>query len=126
MFDAGGQVACPAGTVPCGGGIGFTGGIAGAGDNINTSAPTGNGWEGRYNNTSIRPDDHFAVVCRRQGEAAPMVHPGQPMMPFDAGHAEPCRTPNRRSFTGTPTSALAVGLACGFPGAGGPVAGGCG
>ena len=68
MFDAGGQVACPAGTVPWGGGAGFTGGFAGLGDSINTSAPTGNGWEGRYNNTSARPDDHFVVdaVCARQ------------------------------------------------------------
>jgi hypothetical protein len=32
MFDAGGQVACPAGTVPWGGGVGFTGGFAGPGD----------------------------------------------------------------------------------------------
>jgi hypothetical protein len=68
MFDAGGQVACPAGTVPWGGGAGFTGGFAGAGDSINTSAPTGNGWEGRYNNSSTRPDDHFAVdaICAKQ------------------------------------------------------------
>ena len=68
MFDAGGQVACPAGTVPWGGGAGFTGGFAGAGDSINTSAPTGNGWEARYNNTSTRPDDHFAVdaICANQ------------------------------------------------------------
>ena len=68
MFDAGGQVACPAGTVPWGGGAGFTGGFAGAGDSINTSAPTGNGWEGRYNNISTRSDDHFAVdsICANQ------------------------------------------------------------
>ena len=68
MFDAGGQVACPAGTVPWGGGAGFTGGFPGAGDSINTSAPTGNGWEGRYNNTSTRPDDHFVVdtICAKQ------------------------------------------------------------
>ena len=64
----GGQVACPAGTVPWGGGAGFTGGVAGAGNGINTSAPTGNGWEGRYNNSSTRLDDHFAVdaICARQ------------------------------------------------------------
>jgi hypothetical protein len=68
MFDAGGQVACPPGTVPWGGGVGFTGGIPGIGDSINTSAPTGNGWEGRYNNSSTRLDDHFAVdaICARQ------------------------------------------------------------
>ena len=64
----GGQVACPAGTVPWGGGAGVTGGVAGAGNGINTSAPTGNGWEGRYNNSSTRLDDHFAVdaICARQ------------------------------------------------------------
>ncbi len=68
MFDSGGQVACPAGTVPWGGGAGFTGGIASAGENINTSAPTGNGWEGRYNNSGTRTDDHFAVdaICAKQ------------------------------------------------------------
>ena len=68
MFDAGGQVACPAGTVPWGGGAGFTGGFASAGENINTSAPTGSGWEARYNNSGTRTDDHFAVdaICARQ------------------------------------------------------------
>jgi|SRR5215471_16256875 len=71
MFDAGGQVACPAGTVPWGGGAGFTGGFAGAGDSINTSAPTGNGWEGRYNNSGTRLDDHFVVdaICAKQPAA---------------------------------------------------------
>ena len=68
MFDSGGQVACPAGTVPWGGGVGFTGGTAGAGENINTSAPIGNGWRGRYNNSSTRPDDNFAIdaICADQ------------------------------------------------------------
>jgi hypothetical protein len=68
LFDSGGQVACPAGTVPWGGGVGFTGGIASAGENINTSAPTGNGWEGRFNNSSTRPDDNFAVdaICAKK------------------------------------------------------------
>jgi len=61
MLDTGGQVACPAGTVPWGGGVGFTGGFASAGENINTSAPTGDGWRGRYNNTGTRPDDHFEI-----------------------------------------------------------------
>jgi hypothetical protein len=67
-FDSGGQVACPAGTVPWGGGTGFTGGIASAGENINTSAPTGNGWEGRFNNSGTRPDDNFRVdaICARK------------------------------------------------------------
>ena len=68
MFDSGGQATCPAGTVPWGGGVGFTGGIASTGENINTSAPAGNGWRGRYNNSSTRPDDHFAVdaICAKQ------------------------------------------------------------
>jgi hypothetical protein len=63
-FDAGGDAACPAGTVAWGGGIGFTGGIADIGDNINTSEPSGDGWEGRYNNTTGR-DQTFAVeaIC---------------------------------------------------------------
>ena len=67
-FDSGGQVTCPAGTVPWGGGAGFTGGVASTGENINTSAPTGNGWEGRFNNSGTRTDDHFAVdvICAKQ------------------------------------------------------------
>jgi len=68
MFDSGGQVACPAGTVPWGGGVGYTGGIPSAGENINTSAPTGNGWRGRYNNGSTQTSDNFAIdaICARQ------------------------------------------------------------
>ena len=68
MFDSGGQVACPAGTVPWGGGVGFTGGIPSAGENINTSAPTGNGWRGRYNNGSTQTSDNFAIdaICANQ------------------------------------------------------------
>ncbi len=67
-FDSGGQVACPAGTVPWGGGAGFTGGFAMTGENINTSAPTGNGWKARYNNSGTRTDDHFRVdaICAKQ------------------------------------------------------------
>jgi hypothetical protein len=60
-LDAGGQVSCPAGTVPWGGGTGFTGGFAGTGENINTSAPTGDGWRARYNNAGTQPDDHFVI-----------------------------------------------------------------
>lgn len=68
LFDSGGQATCPAGTVPWGGGVGFTGGIASAGEDINTSAPTGTGWEGRFNNSGTRPDDQFRVdaICARQ------------------------------------------------------------
>jgi hypothetical protein len=68
MFDSGGEVACPAGTVPWGGGIGFTGGIPSAGENINTSAPTGNGWRGRYNNSGTQTSDNFAIdaICANQ------------------------------------------------------------
>jgi hypothetical protein len=68
QFDSGSQVACPAGTVPWGGSTGFTGGIASLGENINTSAPTGNGWRARYNNTSNRPTDDFVIhaICAAQ------------------------------------------------------------
>ena len=67
-FDSGGQVTCPAGTVPWGGGAGFTGGFASLGENINTSAPAGDGWRARYNNSGTRTDDHFRVdaICARQ------------------------------------------------------------
>src|SRR5215469_2507533 len=67
-FDSGGQVTCPAGTVPWGGGTGFTGGVASAGENINTSEPTRTGWEARFNNSGTRPDDNFRVdaICAKQ------------------------------------------------------------
>ena len=67
-FDSGGHVICPAGTVPWGGGTGFTGGVASAGENINTSEPTPTGWEARFNNSGTRPDDNFRVdaICARQ------------------------------------------------------------
>jgi hypothetical protein len=69
QLDAGGQVTCPAGTVRWGGGTGFTGGAPGPGESVNTSAPAGGGWEGRYNNTnSILTNDHFQVdaICARK------------------------------------------------------------
>ena len=68
QFDFGGQATCPTGTVPWGGGAGFSGGFASAGENINTSAPNGNSWRARYNNSGTRPDDHFAVeaICAQQ------------------------------------------------------------
>lgn len=62
VLDTGGSVTCPTGTVPWGGGAGFTGGTPGVGENVNTSAPSGNGWRARYNNANGRPDDDFAVV----------------------------------------------------------------
>jgi hypothetical protein len=62
LLDTGGNVTCPTGTVPWGGGAGFTGGGPGVGENVNTSAPSGNGWEARYNNAMARPNDDFAVV----------------------------------------------------------------
>jgi len=54
--------------VPWGGGAGFTGGFASTGENINTSAPTGDGWRARYNNSSTRTSDHFRVdaICAKQ------------------------------------------------------------
>lgn len=67
-FDSAGHATCPAGTVPWGGGTGFTGGVASAGENINTSEPTGNGWQARFNNSGTRPDDTFRVdaICAKQ------------------------------------------------------------
>jgi hypothetical protein len=67
-LDFGGQVTCPSGTVPWGGGAGFSGGFASQGENINTSAPNGDGWRARYNNSGTRPDDHFTVeaICAQQ------------------------------------------------------------
>jgi hypothetical protein len=50
-YDVSGHADCPAGTVVWGGGAGFTGGVAGFGQSINTSAPTATGWQARYNNT---------------------------------------------------------------------------
>jgi hypothetical protein len=66
--DFGGQVLCPTGTVPWGGGTTFTGGIASEGENINSSNPLTTGWEGRFNNSGTRTDDHFAVeaICAQQ------------------------------------------------------------
>jgi hypothetical protein len=67
VLDTGGQVTCPPGTVPWGGGASFTGGLPAVGDNINTSAPTGNGWRARYNNASGRAGDNFVInsVCAK-------------------------------------------------------------
>src|SRR3954464_9884342 len=65
--DAGGEVACPAGTVPWGGGVSFSGGTSEFGQDINTSAPTANGWRGRYNNRNGRTTDFVVgAVCAAQ------------------------------------------------------------
>src|SRR5437660_6285169 len=82
MFDSGGEVACPAGTVPWGGGIGFTGGIPSVGENINTSAPTSNGWRGRYTNSGTQTSDNFAIdaICANQ-PAGSRQHSGQWTIP---------------------------------------------
>jgi hypothetical protein len=68
LFDFGGEATCPTGTVPWGGGAGFSGGFAGHGENINTSAPAGGSWRARYNNSGPTLDDHFVVeaICARQ------------------------------------------------------------
>jgi hypothetical protein len=68
LFDFGGEAACPAGTVPWGGGAGFSGGFAGHGENINTSEPVGDSWRARYNNSGPTLADHFAVeaICAKQ------------------------------------------------------------
>jgi hypothetical protein len=67
VLDSGGQVTCPRGTVAWSGGASFTGGIPPVGDNINTSAPSGDGWRARYNNTSGRSGDDFVIngVCAK-------------------------------------------------------------
>lgn len=56
-----GQATCPAGTVPWGGGVGFTAGTPNPGESISTSAPTATGWTGRYNNSGTHTGDHFVV-----------------------------------------------------------------
>jgi hypothetical protein len=48
-FDFGGRADCPPGTVVWSGGVG---GTSDFGMDINSSNPTGSGWEGRYNNRS--------------------------------------------------------------------------
>jgi hypothetical protein len=66
-FDAGGQVSCPTGTVPWGGGAVYFGGISSFGEDINTSAPTGDGWRGRYNNRTPRTTDfEVGAICAAQ------------------------------------------------------------
>ena len=68
QFDFGGEATCPLGTVPWGGGAGFSGGFAGHGENINSSAPAGTSWRARYNNSGPTLGDHFAVeaICAKQ------------------------------------------------------------
>ncbi|HSS56295.1 MAG TPA: hypothetical protein VLK79_16745 [Gaiellales bacterium] len=68
QFDFGGQATCPLGTVLWGGGAGFSGGFAGHGENINSSAPAGTSWRARYNNSGPTLGDHFAVeaICAKQ------------------------------------------------------------
>lgn len=67
VLDTGGEVICPPGTVPWSGGATFSGGLPPVGDNINTSAPSGDGWRVRYNNAIGRAGDNFAVnsVCAK-------------------------------------------------------------
>lgn len=68
QFDFGAQVFCPEGLVPLGGGVTFSGGFANDGERIESSIPLPNGWEGHYDNSGTRPDDHFAVeaICAQQ------------------------------------------------------------
>ena len=64
-FDAGGAVTCPTGKVVWGGGVVFSGGFAGIGNSINTSAPNGETmWKARYNNDTTR-DINVAIqaIC---------------------------------------------------------------
>src|SRR5690349_5870793 len=57
-----GQVDCPAGTVPWGGGAGFFGGLPDFGMNLNSSGPTASGWRADYNDTSSRAAT-FGIVA---------------------------------------------------------------
>ena len=63
-FDFGGRADCPPGTVVWSGGVG---GTSDFGQDINSSNPTGSGWEGRYNNRSTR-NGAFEVeaICAAQ------------------------------------------------------------
>jgi hypothetical protein len=62
-----GQVTCPSGTVVWGGGAGYTEGIPDAGNDINTSSPTGTGWRALFNNRGIRPAQfQVNAVCAKQ------------------------------------------------------------
>src|SRR6478752_6653896 len=46
----------------------LSGGFAGHGENINSSAPAGTSWRARYNNSGPTLGDHFAVeaICAKQ------------------------------------------------------------
>src|SRR4051794_13301934 len=61
-IQSGGQVDCPAGTVPFGGGAGFFGGLPDFGMDLNTSAPSGSGWRARYNDRSPR-NATFGIIA---------------------------------------------------------------
>ena len=64
---SGGSVSCPPGTVPWGGGAGFSG-IPSVGEDINSSAPTDVGWTARFNNRSSIMGDTFGLdaICANQ------------------------------------------------------------
>jgi hypothetical protein len=68
QFDFGAQVFCPAGLVPLGGGVTFSGGFANDGERIESSIPLQTGWEGHYDNAGTRTTDHFVVeaICGQQ------------------------------------------------------------
>jgi hypothetical protein len=67
-FNFGAQVLCPEGLVPLGGGVTFSGGFASEGEQIESSIPLQNGWEGHYQNSGSRTGDHFAAeaICGEQ------------------------------------------------------------
>jgi hypothetical protein len=74
-LDAGTQVACPDGKVVWGGGIGFFGGIPSVGQNINTTAPLGNAWRGRFNNLTAGLPAQFTVhaICANRPQGYTMA-----------------------------------------------------
>ena len=75
QFDFGGEATCPLGTVPWGGGAGFSGGFAGHGENINSSAPAGNQLAGPLQQQ--RPDPERPLCGRGDlRQAAGRLHGG--------------------------------------------------
>ena len=63
-LDFGGRADCPPGTVVWSGGVG---GTSDFGQDINSSNPTGSGWEGRYNNRSSRTGAfRVEAICAAQ------------------------------------------------------------
>ena len=78
IVDSGGQVACPSGTVPWGGGAAFLGISNFAVASINTSRPSAsNGWEARVNNIGTTTVQFEVVaVCAHKPSGYKIVFHG--------------------------------------------------